>query len=217
MKNLFMTCLACLTLMIVLSLSASAQQPTLWDGPMQTHEARSLLLPRDTATCNQAPRILSINDPDHTGYPYINNWKGNVVRDPKVFLNDSERQNMTQARVDLTAALAPIFLYHQNAIRTMLTPLQGYIFENIVATQDMERQSVMTDWDRYGCVAELSQRLHLDAGQEWQLRSIMRHLLAQIAPVEAVYAARFDEVIASAEQRVVAERASRSAISTENK
>jgi len=218
MKNMFVTCLACLAILVVMSLSASAQQlPTPWDGPMQTQESRSQMPAYTMTTSHQAPPILSVIDPDHTGYPYINNWKGNLIRDPRVFLNDRERQNLTQARVDLTIALAPLFVFHQNAIRSFLTPQQRFLFDSLVGTQDMEQLSVMTGEDRYVYANALSQRLHLDGEQEYQLRSVIRHLMRDVFPLQATCTTKFDQVMASAEQRVLADRAARNAISTENR
>lgn len=215
MRHLFLTSLACLTLVVFMSMSASAQEErTPWDSPMQSREVQRPFPTQDPATTPASPIVLNATDPDHTGYPYINNWKGNLVRDPKVFLSDAERTNMTQARVDLTTALAPIVLLHQNRFRNMLTQSQYNVFEGMVAYQDLEKLAAMTDDDVNSYVCAMSQRVRLDAWQEDQLRYIMRHMMTSMAPAETAYAARFDQEIASAEQRVLAERTLRTTIST---
>lgn len=155
---------------------------------------------------NNAPPVISAPDPDCTSYPYINNWKDHLNRDVTVFLNDPERHQLTADRVTESDNLAPIFLHHENAIRATLHQDQGLKFEAIVQCQDMERLAAMDvdGWSHYYVM--LSQRLHLDGQQEADVRLTLNHLMADLQPVRTQYAAAFDQEIAAAEARAVAER-----------
>jgi hypothetical protein len=186
MNRIILGWLACLSLVLCLSTVASAQ---------------------DTSHSKTTPPIMTAADPDCTGYPFINGWKGHLDRNVNVFLNNTERQSLTQARVDQVNALLPAFQVFNYAIASRLTSAQCNVFTSIVAIQDMETMATYNNeqWSEY--VVQISQQLRLDADQESELRSITRRLIASIAPIHQQYAANFDQQIAAAEQRQVAERA----------
>jgi hypothetical protein len=161
-----------------------------------------------TVASAEAPQCLTTTDPDNTGYPFINVWKGYQNKEVTTFLNYDERQVMTQARVDQSVAFRPVFRLYDNSIRGMLTPLQCTKYEGFVAQQDMERMAMMTPDETNGYVAALSQELHLDADQERMLWHRTYRLLSDIAPIHDQYAQAFDAEIASATARRVAERSS---------
>jgi len=164
-------------------------------------------------TTDVTPSAVTAENTDKTGYPCINAWKGGLDRDVHVFLNDSERHDLTQARVDETVAMQPIINKQASQLMSILTPDQCFIFRDIVARADIEKLAAMSEDDWAANRAQLSQQLNLTGDQEASLKTINNQLIADLAPVRAQYAGRFDTVIAAAEQRV----ANRGSISTENK
>lgn len=183
------------------------------DNFAEPASVNSDITPMNITSTTVTPEAVTVENPDHTGYPYINNWKGGLNKDVHVFLNDAERKDLTQARVDETVAMQPVFERQASRLMSVLTPNQRIIFRDIVDRTDMETIVAMNDEDWVGMRAFLSQCLHLTASQEDALKLISNQLIADLAPIRAQYAGRFDTVIASAEQRV----ANRGSISTENK
>jgi hypothetical protein len=154
------------------------------------------------------PCALTNTDPDSTGYPDINVWKGYQQKDVTVFLNYDERQFMTQARVDQSVAFVPIFRQYDNSIIGMLDPLQAIKYQGFLAQQNMETMAIMSPDDVNGYVAALSQELHLDGQQEHLLWVRSHRLMADLAPIHDNYSASFDGEVAVATSRVVAEHSS---------
>lgn len=156
-----------------------------------------------------APPAVKAIDTDGTGYPNIQAWKY-ASPEVSVFLNDAERDRVTAARVQYSHALKQIFFERQMVLRRMLTPGQYNVFESIVPHQDMAKLADMSkdDWTAYNVC--LSQKLHLDGHQQAKLTAITDKLISDIAPVQQQYTAIFNQVVADAAARTIAERELRS-------
>jgi len=199
MQNRLLTSLVVLALWMIPSTGANAEFfPTMYP----TFDQKIVM---------EGPRVITPTDPDLTGYPMINNWKDSLERTVTVFLNNTERANLTQARVDNSNSLLPVFTRCENDLRALLTPEQHIILGSIFATVDMEKVCAMaTDDDQWNAYStSLGHRLHCSGTQESALSSSLQTLRDDIRALFAQYAARFDQQIASAESRVLAERTER--------
>jgi hypothetical protein len=201
MSRLLFTLLAAFAVMLTLVTAARA-------------DSAKLLLQDPTPTMypfmdleQAAPPIInSQHDPDDTGYAEINAWQGDLSRQVFLFLNAPERDRLTAARIVESNGLAPIFVKYENNLRAVLRPEQVLIFENIVAHQDMAQLAVMTEneWTAYN--VGLAQQLHLTAGQQAKLGMVTDELKVAVKPVTEQFAMAFDQVMADASTRVIAER-----------
>lgn len=208
MKLVSSAFLASIALVIILSTGAHAQSsvPGLWDQPLASYEQSTQLPLTPDVSSDFAPSVLRSVDPDRSGYPMIDNWN-TLNRDVRVFLNDTERQGLTRARVDQSVSLQPIFRKYVSRLRSILTPRQSQVLDDGIASCDMEKLSAMSrdDWTAFN--VRVSQRLHLDGFQQAQLSGITDHLMADVTPIHAQYAAALDSQIAAADARIAAESA----------
>ena len=148
---------------------------------------------------------LSPHDPDQTGYPYINIWKAYLNRDVPVFLNDQERNDLTLLRVNQSVTLQTVLNEQNRNIQGCLTPMQQTQFAAMVATQDPEDMATWNDEQWLGYECTLNQELHLDGRQTASIHHIIGHMRDEVTGRHAAFVSNFDEQVASAQQRSVAE------------
>ena len=155
--------------------------------------------------------VLNKKDPDHTGYPMINSWRGSLRgTSVGIHLNTDERDRLTELRVTTSEKLQKAFGEMITGFRPLLDRDQRVTFDALITRLDTAALAAQDEHEWTAFRHGLIERLRLSGAQAAMLRPMLDELQTSAATIHSELASSFEEVVASAERRTAAERLKRS-------